>query len=394
MKIFIIPSWYPSEAYPSTGIFFREQAVRLAELRPEWKIGLGLWGSHEPQLWIQPKRPFSALIKLSSRIPLKKYQQMLSPNCIEFFTPALTWNRFIKSGNLNGIFEAQDYNFRLFTQYYGKPDLIHAQVSFPAGYLAMKLSRKHKIPYVITEHMSPFPMPSLRTTLKKYLLPALKQANLVLAVSKGLQDQLQKHGINSELIHNFIDEKNFCFHPKVAGPFSFLAMGRLEKQKGYELLLDATKKLVDKGVDFRLRIGGSGSLDHSLKRKCERLGLSDQVVWLGELTRAEVKAEMVGCHGLVSTSHHENQPVAMLEALAVGRPVLTTAWEGSDELIFDEAMGKVIPTRDPESFGEGMIEMIKKRYDFQSIASLFENHFGAQKTVDDLEEKFRKVLTK
>ena len=394
MNIFIIPSWYPSEVHPSTGIFFSEQAVQLAELRPEWKIGLGLWGSHEPQLWIQPKRPLSALIKLSSRIPLKKYQQILSPNCIEFFTPAFTWNRNIKSGNLKGILEAQENNLRLFTQYFGKPDVIHAQVSFPAGYLAMKLSLKHKIPFVITEHMSPFPMPSLRGTMKKYLLPALKQANLVLAVSKGLQNQLQSYGIESELIHNFIDQNFFCYHPKGDGPFTFLAMGRLEKQKGYELLLNATKHLVDKGVDFRLRIGGSGSLDHSLKRKCERLGLSDHVTWLGELTRTEVKAEMVGCHGLVSTSHHENQPVAMLEALAVGRPVLTTAWEGSEELIFDGTIGKVIPTRDPESFGEAMIDMIKKRYDAQTIASLFKNHFGAQKTVDELEEKFRKVLTK
>lgn len=394
MKIFIIPSWYPTEAFPSTGIFFREQAVQLAELRPDWKIGLSLWGSHEPKLWIQPKKPFSALIKLSSRIPMKKYQQILSSNCIEFFTPAFTWNRNIKSGNLNGILEAQENNLRLFTQYYGKPDVIHAQVSFPAGYLAMKLSRRHKIPYVITEHMSPFPMPSLRSALKKYLLPTLKQANQVLAVSTDLQNQLQKHGIESEMINNFIDQKTFCFHPKPEGTFIFLALGRLEKQKGYELLLNATRELLDRKIDFRLRIGGSGSLEGSLKRQSKRLDLMDHVIWLDELSREAVKAELTGCHCLVSTSHHENQPVAMLEALAVGRPVLTTAWEGSKELIFDKAMGKVIPSRDPESFGEAMIEMIKKRYDAQTIASLFEKHFGAQKTVDELEEKFGKVLTK
>ncbi len=394
MKIFIIPSWYPTEAFPSTGIFFREQAVQLAELRPDWKIGLSLWGSHEPKLWIQPKKPFSALIKLSSRIPMKKYQQILSSNCIEFFTPAFTWNRNIKSGNLNGILEAQENNLRLFTQYYGKPDVIHAQVSFPAGYLAMKLSRRHKIPYVITEHMSPFPMPSLRSALKKYLLPTLKQANQVLAVSTALQNQLQKHGIESEMINNFIDQKTFCFHPKPEGTFIFLALGRLEKQKGYELLLNATRELLDRKIDFRLRIGGSGSLEGSLKRQSKRLDLMDHVIWLDELSREAVKAELTGCHCLVSTSHHENQPVAMLEALAVGRPVLTTAWEGSKELIFDKAMGKVIPSRDPESFGEAMIEMIKKRYDAQTIASLFEKHFGAQKTVDELEEKFGKVLTK
>ncbi len=394
MKIFIIPSWYPTEAFPSTGIFFREQAVQLAELRPDWKIGLSLWGSHEPKLWIQPKSPFSALIKLSSRIPMKKYQQILSPNCIEFFTPAFTWNRNIKCGNLNGILEAQENNLRLFTQYYGKPDVIHAQVSFPAGYLAMKLSRRHKIPYVITEHMSPFPMPSLRSAMKKYLLPTLKQANLVVAVNKTLQNQLQKHGIESEMINNFIDQKTFCFHPKPEGTFTFLALGRLEKQKGYELLLNATRELLDRKIDFILRIGGSGSLEGSLKRQSKRLDLTDHVIWLGELSREAVKAELTGCHCLVSTSHHENQPVAMLEALAVGRPVLTTAWEGSKELIFDKAMGKVIPSRDPESFGEAMIEMIKKRFDAQTIARIFEKHFGAQKTVDELEEKFGKVLTK
>lgn len=394
MKIFIIPSWYPSEAHPSTGIFFREQAVQLAELRPEWKIGLSLWGSHEPKLWIQMKSPFSALIKLNSRIPVKKHQQMLTSNCIEFFTPAFTWNRNIKSGNLDGILEAQEYNLRLFIQYYGKPDIIHAQVSFPAGYLAMKLSQRHGIPYVVTEHMSPFPMPSLRSAMKKYLLPALKQANLVLAVSNGLQDQLQSHGVKSELINNFIDQKTFCFQPKAEGTYTFLAIGRLESQKGYELLLNSAKELVIKNVDFRLRIGGSGSLERSLKNQCKRLGLNDHVMWPGELSREEVKVELTGCHCLVSTSYHENQPVAMLEALAVGRPVLTTAWEGSEELILDEAIGKVIPNRDSKSFGEAMMEMIKKYDDPKVIASLFEKHFGTQKAVDDLEEKFRKVLTK
>lgn len=394
MKIFIIPSWYPSEAYPSTGIFFREQAVRLAELKPDWKIGLSLWGSHEPRLWIQPKRPFSALIKLSSKLPAKKYQQILSPNCIEFFTPAFTWNRNIKSGNLKGILEAQENNLRLFTEYFGKPDVIHAQVSFPAGFLAMQLSQQHKIPFVITEHMSPFPMPSLRSAMKRYLLPALKQANLVLVVSKGLRDQMKAYGIKAELINNFIDQKTFCFHPTRESIFTFLAMGRLEKQKGYELLLKAAKVLVDKKVDFQLRIGGSGSLEKSLQWKSKRLGISEQVSWLGELTREEVKQELVGSHCLVNTSHHENQPVAMLEALAVGRPVLTTAWVGSGDLIVDGALGKTIDTRNPEQFGEAMIEMIRHSHDHQKIATLFERHFGAHNTINLLEEKFRKVLLK
>ncbi len=392
MNIFIIPSWYPSEAHPSTGIFFKEQAVELAELRPEWKIGLSLWGSHNPKLWIQPKRPLSAIVKLSSKLPAKQYQKMLSSNCIEFFTPAFTWNRNIKNGNLKGILEAQEKNLQLFIEYYGKPDVIHAQVTFPAGYLAMQLSQRHEIPFVITEHMSPFPMPSLRSAMRNYLLPALNQANLVLAVSKGLQDQLHSHEIKSELINNFIDQNTFCFQPKPKLIFTFLAMGRLEKQKGYELLLNAIKELVAKNIDFRLRIGGSGSLEGLLKKQCKRLGLTDHVMWLGELTREEVKAEMIRCHCLVSTSHHENQPVAMLEALAIGRPVLTTAWTGSEELIVDEAMGKTIDTRNPKNFGGSMLEMIEKVYDPQVIASLFEKHFGTRNTVDQLEEKFKKVV--
>ena len=82
----------------------------------------------------------------------------------------------------------------------------------------------------------------------------------------------------------------------------------------------------------------------------------------------------------------------MLEALAVGRPVLTTAWVGSGDLIVDDALGKTIDTRNPGQFAEAMIEMISHPYDHQRIATLFEKHFGAHNTIHLLEEKFRRVL--
>ena len=102
MNIFVIPSWYTTEQFPTVGIFLKEQAELLANAKPEWDIGISLWGSHESSLWLKANQPLQSFIRLTSKFPIKPYDKQLSGNCVEIFHPAFTWSRKIKQGNIKG----------------------------------------------------------------------------------------------------------------------------------------------------------------------------------------------------------------------------------------------------------------------------------------------------
>ncbi len=390
MKVFIIPSWYPSESHPSTGIFFKEQAVALAKARPSWSIGICLWGSHEPKLWVKFIRPLDAFIKRGSKILLKNKDTLLEPNCAEFFTPTLTWTRKIERGNIAGIITACEENYQRYCAYFGKPEIIHAHVSHPAGFIAMELANRHHVPFVITEHMSPFPMPSYRSDYKKWLLKPLKAADVVLAVSENLQKTLEKHCIISKRASNFIDDCIFQPSKNRNQVFTFLAIGRLEHQKNYALMLQTAELLKSQGYEFRLKIVGEGSKRRSLERLITKLELTQIVTLEGECDRLELRNHLGQSDVLISTSLHENQPVAMLEALASGLPILTTCWEGADSFITD-ALGSVVGFDGSEIVSEmqAMMGSLKPK---NEIRKSYEAQYGTEKVISQLEEIYSGLI--
>ncbi|MFY0606028.1 MAG: glycosyltransferase [Cyclobacteriaceae bacterium] len=390
MKVFVIPSWYPSDSHPSTGIFFKEQAIILAKKRPEWSIGISLWGSHEPKLWVRFSKPLDAMVKRGSKLPLKSKDSLLLANYAEFFTPALTWTRKISNGNMKGIFAACEQNFERYCQYFGKPDIIHAHVSHPAGYVAMLLAGKHHIPYVITEHMSPFPTPSYRLDYKKWIIPPLQKANLVMAVSANLQRDLLYHKIESLCTSNYIDDDEFHLGEEHGGVFTFIAIGRLESQKNYQLMLNAAKVLKATGSQFMLKILGEGSHRGSLKKYIDQNGLAGVVTLMGECTREELRKHLQQSNALINTSLHENQPVAMLEALATGLPIITTAWDGAEDFIKGE-LGRVV-SFDECQLAKEMQNQIASSTPRKDIRQAYVQRYGSDKVIAQLEQAFTQLL--
>jgi len=391
MNVFVIPSWYPSEQYPSTGIFFREQSRLLATHRPNWNVGISLWGSHEPKLWLKAYAPLGGFIKYNSKPPIRKYENQLEYNCVEFFTPAFTWTRKFRNGNIRGIIAANRQNFERFTTHFGRPDVIHAHVSYPAGAIARALSEAYQVPYVITEHMSPFPMASFKKDIQKTVLPPLRAAGQVLAVSQALIKRLSEFGVRADRISNFLDDRFFTPGSAQTGRFTLVAVGRLEAQKNYEALLESIAHVQKAGVDFVLKVIGTGSREKHLRNQCSQLHLDGNVEWMGECNQNEVRQALRSANLVVNTSRHENQPVAILEAMACGVPVLTFDWDGADELVFGDA-GEVLPP-DPILLAEKVKTFVQKNpYDPQKVRATFEDHFGTAAQVQRLEQYYQRLL--
>ncbi|HCX21724.1 MAG: hypothetical protein CMB80_14185 [Flammeovirgaceae bacterium] len=388
MRVFIIPSWYPSEAHPSTGIFFKEQAILLARFRPEWEIGLSVWGSHEPKLWLPASRPLTSLFRYGSKPIVKQKDTLLEANCVEFLTPAFTWTRKIKKGNMEGIIKVNEENLNRYIQYFGQPDLIHAQVAYPAGLIAKRLSEKHQIPFVITEHQSPFPLPALKGILKSKLLPVLKSADLVLSVSHALKKRLLSFGIESGFTPNYIDDQLFTTVQNDLGIDGAIAVGRLEDQKNYELMLEAMAS-VQKKIGLKFTVIGSGSQQRKLKRRAQQLGV--EVEWKGEQSREVIAQELRSSSIFLNTSKHENQPVAILEALACGLPVVTTNWNGAEEMVSNQ-VGKVVESWQADDFSDAILDQLESKVSKLKIRGYFEEKYGTQQTVDTLEKFYKSIV--
>lgn len=141
------------------------------------------------------------------------------------------------------------------------------------------------------------------------------------------------------------------------GRFVWLAVGRLEPQKGYEAALDALARLVARGFDVHLAIAGEGAQRGALSKQAERIGIAARVSLLG--TRRDVPRLMRGADALVLSSRWEGLPNVVMEALAARTPVVATSVGGVPELIEDGRTGLLVDPGDAEALADGMVRLME-----------------------------------
>lgn len=134
---------------------------------------------------------------------------------------------------------------------------------------------------------------------------------------------------------------------------SLLCVARLAEQKGHFTLLEAASKLRDRGLDFRLRIIGDGPQRALMEARIKALGLSRHVQLLGSQTQAQIRQEIRASRALVLPSFAEGLPVVLMEAMAMGRPVVSTYVAGIPELV-DAESGWLVPAGDPDALSVAM----------------------------------------
>ncbi len=121
-----------------------------------------------------------------------------------------------------------------------------------------------------------------------------------------------------------------------------VCVGRLGEQKGHLVLLEAAARLRDDGVPFHLVLAGEGPLRGEVEEAIEAASLGDRVELTGWVDNARVRTEIDKARALVLPSFAEGLPVAIMEALALGRPVVSTTVAGIPELV-DDHCGWLVP---------------------------------------------------
>lgn len=387
MKVLVIPSWYPFPANPLAGNFFYEQARTLAE-NSIAEVTILNWGQNEYQL--QLRHPLQSMGKLLKLYTAKAGINQITPNFNELLIPHLSFTSYIRKGNIDALVNKISLP--------DKPDLIHAHVTFPAGYLAWKLSEKLSVPFIITEHSGPFPFPEFISNrgISPLITQPLLAANKVLVVSSFLQKELMEQAhVKADIIPNLVDTDFFkpTIQPTLNKRFRIFALSSLTEAKGALDLLEAVNLLHATGMDFCLYWGGDGYLKSKLHKYVRQHNLKANVIFLGHINPHEALLQYQKCDCFVMPSHVESFSVVLIEALACGKPIIATDCGGPKDIV-NAMCGCLVPARKPQLLAEAMMLMAQNRSEYspEIIRTYCQEHYSPEVVCKQIKDAYISVL--
>jgi len=134
------------------------------------------------------------------------------------------------------------------------------------------------------------------------------------------------------------------------------AIGRLSEQKGHRDLLAAAARVLARKKDARLLIVGDGDQMEALRRQADTLGITASVLFAGH--RTDVRALLGALDVFCISSTYEGTPLALFEAMAAGKAIVSTAVDGCREVLEDGATGLLVPPRDPEALAAALLRCL------------------------------------
>ena len=140
---------------------------------------------------------------------------------------------------------------------------------------------------------------------------------------------------------------------------TLVCVGRLCEQKGQLLLVRAAAKLKQQDVPFKLVLVGDGEMRAEVESEIARSHLGEQVEITGWASGDEVRERLINCRGLVLPSFAEGLPVVIMEALALGRPAITTYIAGIPELVGDGECGYLVPAGSVDALVDAMQTLLQ-----------------------------------
>jgi len=178
------------------------------------------------------------------------------------------------------------------------------------------------------------------------------------------------------------------------GVFHIGTIGSLTPQKGYSILLQSVKILAERGVPVRLTFIGDGPLREALGKEAIESGINDRVVFAG--TTGDVMTVLPKFDVVAGSSLREGLPLSILEAMAAGRPVVTTDVGGNREAVIDGITGTLVPPDDPSAHADALEDLWKDAGKRGTMGRMgrarVEEHFSARKMVSDTEKIYESIL--
>jgi colanic acid/amylovoran biosynthesis glycosyltransferase len=238
---------------------------------------------------------------------------------------------------------------------------IHAHFATHPALVALLIHRLTGIPFSFTAHGSDLHVDRRMLDIKLYAAAfavAVSRFNRQVMVDTCSEDSSDR----IRVIHCGTDPDLFAptADQRDRSPFQIICVASLEEVKGHRFLLDACRILLDRGIDLRCHIVGDGPLETAIRKQRARLRLDNEVVLYGGVPRQDVARMIAAAHAGVLASHptrtgrREGIPVALMEAMSCGLPVVASDISGIPELIDHGKTGFLVPSGDPQALADAL----------------------------------------
>ncbi len=269
-----------------------------------------------------------------------------------FKTLAVALNR--KNG-IAGLFFFNLHNVREIVK--DSPDVLHAHFGVKPSDMAMLVNLLTDIPYTFTTHrFDIFDEPPANYALKSGM--AIKH----ITISQYNKDYLVKNfGVDPqtiEIIHCGVDFLKITNSEVPKVNHQIISVARLEPEKGLDKVIEACA-ILSRRVDFKCIIVGDGSLRAQLDDLIAKYSLTDKVMLLGYKTSDEIFILLKQSTAMILASRSEGIPVSLMEAMALGTPVIATRIMGIPELVEDGVSGFLFEVDDVYALVEKIEKILK-----------------------------------
>lgn len=240
----------------------------------------------------------------------------------------------------------------------GHFDVIHVHHPMMIGATARYLSWKYHVPLVSTYHtryeqyLHYVGLTGLERFWPIYLRRTLGACNMVFAPTPHIRDYLRETGINPPIEVLPTGLSKIAFYPDQqkakrlreqfceGRPFLFCTVARLAKEKNLEFLLESLALYKQKaGPCFKLLLIGKGPYREKLCRRIGELALTEEIILTGEVRNEDMKEYCAASDLFLFSSRSETQGIVLLEAMAVGTPVLALRATGTDDIVINGVNG-------------------------------------------------------
>jgi 1,2-diacylglycerol 3-alpha-glucosyltransferase len=254
-------------------------------------------------------------------------------------------------------------------------DVFHAQHPFLLGGAARRLARRLGRPLVFTyhtlydkyAHYVPLPRPLVARQAVRWSTRFANQADLVIAPSAGLAERLRTQGVRrpTVVLPTGVDLARFRPGDAAAaradlglsaGPLA-LYVGRLDREKNLGFLLQAFERMATRHPGIELVLVGRGTQEAALRRQVRRRVAGARVRFAGGIGLDAVVRYYQAADLFLFASTTETQGLAVLEAMAVGLPVVAVRASGVEEAVVDGVSGLLVP-EEPEAFAAAALEVL------------------------------------
>ena len=254
------------------------------------------------------------------------------------------------------------------------PDIVHCHFG-PTGRLAAIMKSYNLIKGKITTVFHGYDISSyVKNKSKDYYNRLFREAEILFAVNNNYKQELLNLGARPDkpmLFHIGVDIENFKFRPreiKNGELVRLVCVGRMTEKKGHKYLIDAVKKLKElrPELKFHLDLIGDGELLQEIFHQVDKMGLEKEVTLHGSLQHEKVQTFLDDAHIFILPSvtaengDKEGIPVAIMEAMASGLPVISTYHSGIPELVLHEKTGLLAKERNIDELTYNLIRCIEE----------------------------------